>query len=302
MIQTVWGPIEQAQLGVTMAHEHLILDLSPVRGETDSRLDDVAYACEAVMDYKALGGQGIVEVTGKDMGRNVKKLKDIAELTGIHIVAATGFYLREYHPSWLEKAAISQIQEIFLKEIQEGIEDTGIKAGIIGEVATSFNKMYPTEEKVLRAAARAALETKVAVTTHCDGGTMANVQCNLLLEEGMAPNKIILGHLDLLDNLATYEALLQKGVTLGFDTIGKTAYKSDEIRANHVATLVQKGFAKQIILSQDVSRKSYYKAYGGGGYTQVLKDFVPRLKAKGISEDELNLLLVENPASVLNKD
>lgn len=301
MIETVKGPIRKESLGITMCHEHVILDLSTVRGDTDSVLNDLDEISEEIEAYTRLGGKSLMEVTGMGMGRDVRKLFQVSHATGAHIVAATGFYLKDYHPQWLASATVDKVASLFVKEIQEGIDDTGIKAGIIGEVATSKDGMYPTEEKVLRAAARAHKKTGAPITTHCDMGRLSRSQCDLFKEEKVDPKKVVLGHMDLRDDLDGYEYVLKQGFCIGFDTIGKVAYRPDEKRADTLMALVKKGYQKQILLSQDISRKSYLRSNGGGGYTMVLKTFIPLLKEKGIDEEVLIDLLIHNPARLLNR-
>ncbi|MDF2613463.1 MAG: phosphotriesterase-related protein [Clostridia bacterium] len=301
MIQTVNGKIDAKDLGITMCHEHFIIDLSKVRGEDDSTLQDTKLMLKEVEKLKALGCQAVVEVTANDMGRDVIKLREISKAAGLHIIASTGFYLAPYHPKWLQESTIEDLKALFKKEITEGIEGTGIKAGIIGEVATSKNKILQTEEKVLRAAARASKELDCAVSTHCDMGTMGNEQVELMLSEGAHPDKLILGHIDLVSDILYHKGILEKGVNLAFDTIGKTKYLTDEKRADHLFALLDAGYEDHLLLSQDVSRKSYLCSYGGKGYTAVLGYFIDLLKERGISKPQLDKMLIHNPARILDR-
>ncbi|WP_312425893.1 phosphotriesterase family protein [Lacrimispora sp.] len=301
MIQTVKGPINQKILGITMCHEHLAMDLSRIRGDDDSDFsceDTIIEEIRAMMKY---GVKSLVEVTTNDMGRDVKQLFRISEACGLNIVCSTGFYLEQYHPKSIAESEPKQICDIFLHDIQLGIAGTEIKAGIIGEVASSMNEITKGEEIVLKGAAKASVVTAVAVTTHCHFGTMAIEQARLLVNEGMNPDKIILGHLDLADDRDYYAEVLKTGVNIGFDTIGKTSYLSDEKRADNLMWLIDKGYEDKIILSQDISRKSYFSCKGThSGYMSVMKDFVPLLLNRGINQEILNKLLQNNPARILN--
>ena len=130
---------------------------------------------------------------------------------------------------------------------------------------------------------------------------MAVEQARLLINEGMNPDKIILGHLDLADDRDYYTEVLKAGVNIGFDTIGKTSYLSDEKRADNLIWLIDKGYEDKIILSQDISRKSYFSCKGAhSGYMSVMKDFVPLLLNRGINQETLNKLLIKNPARILD--
>ncbi|WMC91339.1 phosphotriesterase family protein [Kineothrix sp. MB12-C1] len=301
MICTVNGLFDKEELGITMCHEHLALDLSLVRGDDDSTFHDRNLIVEELNKMKAYGVKTVVEVTCGDMGRDVRALREISDVCDIHIIAATGCYLEAYHNEFIRYAKAEDICDIFEKEAVEGIGETGIKAGIIGEVASGMGEMAPSEERVLIAAAMASVRTGLAVTTHCQMGSLALEQSKILQENGMNPDKIILGHLDLANNRDYYVKVLSTGVNIGFDTIGKSAYLSDEIRADNLLWLLEKGYEDHIVLSQDISRKSYLSAYGNySGYMTVMKDFVPLLKKKGIKEEDLEKLLIRNPARILD--
>lgn len=303
MIQTVNGPISVKELGVTMCHEHLAVDLSRVRKDQDSNFDDRELICDEIEKMKAFGVQSIIEVSCNDMGRDVKTLRWYSNTCGIHIVASTGYYLEEYHSDFVRNSSPEELSEVFCKEITVGIDGTDIKAGIIGEVASGEPVMAESERKVLIAAALAGKRTKTAVTTHCQLGRLGLEQCELFHKYGMDPAKVILGHVDLANDKAYYEELLKQGVNLGFDTIGKTGYLSDEDRADNLMWLIERGWMDRIVLSQDISRKSYLSRYGKyAGYMTVMKNFVPMLKKRGIMQKDLDQMLIYNPARILEKE
>ena len=302
MIQTVNGKISPEELGITMCHEHLALDLSPVRGDKDSDFDDTELILDEIRKMQAYGVKSVVEVTCNDMGRDVEKLRMYSKACGIHIIAATGFYLEEYHSDAVREASPEELSEIFCKDILEGIDGTDIKAGVIGEVASGNPSMGPSERNVLIAAALAGKQTGLAVTTHCQLGRLAMEQARLFEKYGMDPAKIVLGHLDLANDRTYYEEVLKTGVNIGFDTIGKTAYLSDEVRADNLMWLLERGWEERIVLSQDISRKSYLSSRGKySGYMTVMKDFVQLLKEWGIQPGTLNKLLIDNPARIFDK-
>ena len=301
MINTVKGRIDAGSVGVTMCHEHLALDLSPVRKDTDSVFDDSVLIESEVDLMKALGVKSVIEVTCNDMGRNVRMLKQISRECGIHIIASTGFYLEAYHPESVRSGTIGEICDIFCRDILEGIDGTDIRAGIIGEVAGGEKELAPSEEKVLKAAAAAGVKTGCAVTTHCQLGQLGLEQSGLLQGQGIDPDKVILGHIDLSDDRAYQKAILDTGVNIAYDTVGKTAYLSDEKRADNLMWLLEKGYEDHILLSQDISRRSYMVRYGKyDGYTTVMKRFVPLLREKGVSQETLDKMLIHNPARILD--
>lgn len=300
MIQTVLGPIETSKLGVTMAHEHLSVDLGSVRGDEDSIFTDSPLVRSEMGHLHATGVDSVVEVSCIDMGRNVSALVEISRASGLNIICSTGFYLEKYHPAWLKEAPVSKIEDTFRHEFAEGIDGTDIKPGVIGEVAGEKTEITESETKVMVAAAHVASEVGCAVTTHCQFGCMAPEQADLLIGAGMEPEKVVLGHLDLADNLDYYRCVLARGVNIGFDTCGKIAYLADERRAQDLAVLAAEGFAGQIVLSTDISRQSYMHGKGGFGYTAVMDRVLPMAREAGLSEDDIDTMLVSNPARIFD--
>lgn len=300
MIQTVLGPIAPEELGVTMCHEHLSVNLSGVRGDPDSVFTDSPLIRDEVMQAKKAGVNSFIEVSCNDMGRDPLALQALSKACGIHIVCATGFYLDCYHPDWVRNGSISDIEALFVRDLTQGIGDTGIKAGVIGEVAGEETCITDSERKVLTAAARAGASCGCAVTTHCQLGRMGLEQSALLRENGMASKKIVLGHLDLANDMDYYKAVLDTGVNIGFDTCGKIAYLADEVRADNLCRLLELGYGDQIMLSQDISRKSYLTAGGKFGYLAVMDRMVPLLRERGVDQATLDRLLITNPARVFD--
>lgn len=300
MIQTVLGDIKASELGITMCHEHIAMDLSPVRKDDDSVFADKELILCELQKLKKLGAQSVIEVTSADMGRNVKALEYYAKASGLSIIASTGAYLSDYHPKWLCEASVLEIQNYFMSEITVGIENTSIKAGLIAEIATGRDVIQKTEEKVFKAAGRASNATDCAISTHCDRGMNGHRQIDLLVDNGAAEDNIILGHIDLSSNIEYQLSLLSRGVNIAFDTISKIKFRSDEDRIDNLVELLQHGYEDKIVLSQDVSRLSYFTKSGGLGYTAVLSSFVPSLKKHGVSENQIDKMLRQNPARIFD--
>ena len=300
MIQTVRGIITKEELGITLSHEHLLLDLRPVRHDEVSDINDLELVSGELKPAIKMGCRSVIEVTTVDMGRNPEGLRELSKRTGINIITSTGFYLKDYHSDWLQEAPVKQLEDFFVKEITVGIDGTNIKAGAIGEVASS-EKIYPSEQKVLTAAARASKRTNAAVFTHCDMGLLGLEQIDLMLGQGMAPDKLVIGHTDLTADADYQTEILRAGVNLAFDTVGKNNYLSDETRAEVLMRLLEAGWEDHLLLSEDVSKQTYLINYGGRGYTAVLGYFVPLLCAKGVGEVQIRKMLVENPARILDR-
>ncbi|MDO4428831.1 MAG: hypothetical protein Q4B91_04950 [Atopobiaceae bacterium] len=300
MIQTVLGPIKASELGVTMAHEHLSVDLGSVRGDTDSVFTASELVFSEMERLRASGVASVVEVSCIDMGRDVRALQEISRRSGLNIICSTGFYLEKYHPAWLADSPVSRIEEVLEGEFVNGIDGTDVRPGVIGEIAGEKTQIADSERKVIIASAHVAARVGCAVTTHCQLGCLAPEQADLLIGEGMDPAKVVLGHLDLANDLDYYRRVLARGVNIGFDTCGKVAYLADEQRAQNLATLAAEGYASQIVLSTDISRQSYMHGKGGFGYTAVMERVLPMAREHGLDEASIQTMLVDNPARIFD--
>lgn len=298
-IQTVRDNINKDEIGITLSHEHLVIDLERVRKNKDSTFGYSDLIIKEIEKAKNLGVKTFVELTTNDMGRNVIELKKLSEKCNVNIIASTGFYLDEYHYDFINSKSKNFIADIFIKELTKGIDNTNIKAGIIGELATG-SKIRNGEKKVLEAACIAQKELGCAVNTHCNLGTLANEQIKIFEENKVNPEKIILGHIDLSNDTEYMINILSKGYNIAFDTIGKINYLSDEKRLENLITLINKGYDKQILLSQDISRISYFTDEKYHGYTTIMKSFIPKLKENGVNEKIIENLLINNPGRILS--
>lgn len=301
MIRTVKGDISKNELGETLAHEHFIVDLDKVRKDGISFIYDVEEVVPEIRKAMDQGIQAAFEVTTNDMGRDVRKLKEISEITGLNIVCSTGFYLSEYHPEYLDEMDSEEIAGIFIKDLTKGIDDTQIKAGLIGEIASSPERFEGHEKKVLEAAAIAAVRTGFAVSTHT-GRYTAVETVETLLNAGVDPDKIIIGHQDLIDDPDYHLSILKYGVNIAFDTCGKTAYCPDEVRAANARKIVEAGYEDHLVLSNDISRHTYFTSFGKQGYLAVMESVVPFMRQEGISEDIIRKFLITNPARIVNNE
>lgn len=301
MIRTVLGDIDKSKLGVTMAHEHFIVDLDRIRKDGVSKIETVE---EVIPEIELMQKQGVnsaFEVTTNDMGRDPIKLKEISEKTGLNIVCSTGYYLSEYHYDWMNNASKEEIADIYIKDLLEGINDTGVKAGLIGEIASSKTEFVGNEKKILEAAAIASVKTGAAVSTHT-GKYTSKETVETLLNAGVNPDKIIIGHQDLIDDTNYHLQLLHYGVNIAFDTCGKSAYVKDEVRAHNIIKLIEKGYGDHIVMSNDISRRTYFTSYGQNGYLSVMKIVVPFLKEYGAKKEDIDRLLINNPARIVDND
>ena len=297
-VQTVIGVVDPEDLGITYPHEHLINLQTEETRDPDFVLDSVEKAIEEVGHFKKAGGQTIVEMTPINSGRSLKKLEEVAKRTGTNIIAATGFFRGPYQ-DWVNSSSEEELSKLFVKEVERGIEGTDIKAGVI-KIGSSYNHIRPDEERVIRAAAKAHLATGAPISSHTEIGTMGLEQLEILEEEGANLEKVIIGHLDRNPDYNYHKAVAEKGAFVEYDCIGKIKYYPDSMRVELIIKLIKEGYGGNILLSGDMGRRSYWKAYGGGpGLDYILTKFVPRLRREaldgGLKTTVVDDLLLKNP-------
>ncbi|MBC7871722.1 MAG: phosphotriesterase-related protein [Chitinophagaceae bacterium] len=301
IIRTVLGDIEPDELGFCHPHEHL-LAMPPepyATEESDLVLDSEDAARSDLSEFYRVGGRALVEMTPIDYHRNPAGLKRLSQASGVHIICVTGFLKEKFAAPFVANETVESLAERFIREIEIGIEDTGVRAGVI-KAASSLNKITPNEEKVFRAAAIAHHKTGALISTHTEMGTIALEQVELLLKEGVHPSRILIGHLDRNLDWELHVALARTGVYFGFDQISKTKYFPDEARVDFIVRLVAEGFGQQIMLSSDLARKSNYPGYGGKpGLMYLIEHFVPMLRDAGLNETIIMDMLIRNPARAL---
>jgi phosphotriesterase-related protein len=285
--------------GYTLMHEHIAIDLSKIKNDGDARLDCFDETVREFKELKAFDVGNILDVTNIGMGRDVEYAQNAARESGINILYSTGFYKEPFLPPEVYDKSADELAKIFLKEIKEGIDKTQVKAVCIGEIGTSKNEMTKMEKKVFEASAVAAKESGAVIYTHTTLGTYALEQIDFLLSRAVNPEKIIIGHIDLSQNLDYIKKVLDRGVYTAFDTVGKNNYFPDEKRVQFLCELEKEKKLNRILLSLDITRKSHLKAFGGLGYTHLFDSFLPALRQKGIQEQSIDQMLIENPKQLL---
>ena len=341
-IQTVSGKIAPEALGITMMHEHLIWDQTvylkqrtkaseeetfleqPLCIENlqktryyhlhDHRDNVIQYnmqdAADEVQRYKIAGGCSMVDCSRLGIARDPMIDLEVSQKTGVQVIMATGLYINGSCPQTHilnrnEKTAL------FIKELEQGIDDTQIKAGVIGELGVS--ESFPEcEQQTLAAAARAQAETGAAILIHQPGlMKIGHDILDILDDNGGNRRKTVLCHCDsLCDDILYLIRLLDRGVVLSFDQFGLecriniSGYRGlwlprDIERIRAIARLCELGYSRQIVLSQDLCFKTCYVKYGGGGYAHILSNMLPIMRDEGILESAIHRMLVENPSRIL---
>jgi phosphotriesterase-related protein len=303
VVATVLGPIAPAQLGVTDAHDHLFLRSPALPGQD---FDDAGLATEEVADAQRGGLRAIVEVTPIGLGRRPAGMRVVSETTGVHVVAATGYHRDAHYPQnhWVRDASVELLAQRILTDLNEGMhpEDWLTKApldparaGVI-KAGASYQYISTLEERRLVAAAIGHRETGAAILVHTEIGTCAHQIVDLLVREGVRPNRIILAHLDRNPDLELHAEIAARGVMLEYDTPGRIKYRPDSQLLDLMDGMVAAGHTDRLLLGLDLGQRDYFRAYGGGpGLTYLMAAFVPRLR-KRIGEDAVHTILVANAA------
>jgi phosphotriesterase-related protein len=296
---SVLGTIAPEEMGITQTHEHLLLDAYDHYGGYEFVIDDEQTIVEELGEFTSRGGKTICEVTLDECGRNPEGLARIARAANINVIMGCGWYREFGYPAIVEEKTSSELADVLVKEIEEGVGDTGIRAGFIGELGTGRHYIKPAEERVFRAGALAQQRTGVAITTHTTRwGTLALEQIAMLEEFGADLSRVIIGHLGDRRGVAHLLPIAEKGVYVEVDNIGYVDYQPEWVRADNVAALVEEGFTDRVLLSEDICTLNHLKYQGGKGYGYLLQTFVPMLQERGVSEEAVHTMLVTNPARV----
>lgn len=302
IIRTVCGDISPEALGVTLMHEHVLTAPPLIVTDRDFTMDSEEEAVAELGHLRAASGRALVEMTTRDYGRDALGLRRVSEASGVQIICAAGWQKERFSREAIGGRSINDLADEIIREVCEGIDGGPVRAGVI-KASSSLNAITPGEEKALRAAARAQRETGALISTHTEAGTMAREQVALLRSEGVDPSRILIGHLDRRMDYEYHLELVQSGVAIGYDQIGKEKYAPDAQRIEFVLRLAEAGYAAQIALSGDMARRSAWPSYGGWGgpgLTHIPWRFAPWLRERGMAEETLTQLLVQTPARLLS--
>lgn len=308
-VRTVLGDIDPASLGATNAHEHLFIKdgLILVR-EADFRLDSVDKAIFEVNDFKSFGGRAIIDTSPLSIGRSPEGLIAVSRETGVAVVAATGFHKPHYYldSHWRFRTSVEDTARLFAEEVQQGMDEfsfegpvrqrSAAKAGVI-KAAADYQKFTPAVLATFEAVALAHLQTGAPVLTHTEMGTLGMEQVAHLHKAGVEPRHVVLSHVDRNPDWRLHRDMAQTGAFLEYDGPGRVKYLPEGEIIDLILRMFDMGLGGQILLGGDTARRSYWKANGGGpGMAYIMECFIPRLRREGFREDQIDMLLVRNPA------
>lgn len=309
IVRTVLGDIDSSVLGRTNAHEHLFIrDGLILTLEPDFRLDSEANAVSEVADFRSPGGQAIIDASPLGIGRNPEGLVNVSRATGVHVIAVTGFHKPRYYldSHWRNRLPVEQIAQLFVEEINGGMDaygfeapfrkTTAARAGVI-KAASDYQSFKPAVRIGFEAAALAHVETGAPILTHTEMGTMAYQQIEFLLKHGVSPAHVVLSHMDRNPDWMLHRDLAQTGAFLEYDGPGRIKYLPENAVMDLISKMFELHLGSQVLLGGDTARRSYWKAHGGStGIAYILEQFIPRLHKEGFLAQQIDALLVANPA------
>lgn len=337
IVRTVLGDVDPSVLGHTQPHEHLLVDLSrPKTTRTDAtrrafdnapitlenysyirrhhttedlRIFDKDVAVAELARYTAAGGGTIVDATSIGLARDPRGLAEISRRSGVHVVMGAGFYFKDYHPADVAARTREELTAEIVADVRTGVDGTGIRSGLIGEIGLS-HPLHPDEDKVLRAACAAQLETGAALMIHPgrDPGSPL-LALGIVAEEGVDPARVIMSHVErTVFTSAEMRAIAETGCYVEFDLFGQESsyyalapidMPNDATRVDHIVDLIAYGHAAQILISQDICHKTNMTTYGGEGFAHILDNVLPLMRRKGIDEPGITQITTHNPARAL---
>ena len=306
-VQTVRGPMDPGNLGFTLPHEHTAIALWHIPNRWDYwelRRDEAIITAELAR-FREKGGTCLVDLTLPGVGRDPDWLAGLSTSTGLDIVMGSGWYRGAHYPSeaLIDRRSVDDLADEIVREATEGVAAGGVRPGIIGEIGTDKPWLSAQEERVHRAAARAARLTGLAITTHAVQSTVGLDQLAVFEAESADLSRVVIGHADSYPDPAYHQAIVERGASVEFDFLGMRftpLERHGEGRiVESICDLLAAGHVERILLSQDVCHDSQLAHYGGNGYTYLADAFLPRLRAAGVSADEIRTITVENPRRLL---
>jgi phosphotriesterase-related protein len=306
-VQTVLGPIDPASLGFTLPHEHTAIALWQIPNRWDYwelTRDEPGIVKELGL-FREAGGSGLVDLTLPGVGRDPAWLVRIAEATGLHVVMGCGWYREAYYPAeaLIDRRTVDDLADELVRDATDGVGESGVRPGVIGEIGTDKPWLSALEERVHRAAARASRRTGLAITTHGVLSDVGQAQLRVFEEEGADPARVVIGHADSFPSLDHYLAIVERGASVEFDFLGMSFTPQERHGEGRIVELLcellSRGHVERVLLSQDVCHNSQLKRYGGNGYVHIVESFLPRLRAAGASEAEIETMTVANPRLLL---
>ncbi|MCA9845549.1 MAG: phosphotriesterase-related protein [Dehalococcoidia bacterium] len=309
-INSVTGPIDTADLGFTLIHEHLLIGWAGWEWDQLAAMDrkaEMSKAVDMLQELKGLGVQTFVDPCAIDMGRDPEYMAEASDRSGVTIIASTGLYHGQLGiPSYYRGLNEEQLAELFISDIQDGMKGSGIKAGIIKN-ATNAHEVTADEEKVHLASGRAQAATGVPIITHTDeAGPMGIAQLDLYASRGANFQNIAIGHSCGNGNIPYLLSVIDRGAFLAFDRFGFGISATDRVRIASLLGLIGVGHADRMLLGHDsvctfLSRGGFTpppeiaEKVANWNPTHLIKNIFPQLKEAGVSQEIIDTMMIHNP-------
>jgi predicted metal-dependent phosphotriesterase family hydrolase len=303
-VQTVLGRVAADLLGPTDAHEHLFLDTPALPGEAFTELEPMVAEASAL---RAAGARAVADLTPIGCGRDPRALRLLAERTGLHVIAATGFHRDAHYPAahWVHAEPEDVLAELLVTDLTEGMDErdwqgplprrSAARAGVV-KLGASYQRLSPSERRRLGAGAEAAVRTGAPVAVHCETGTYAHEILDLLAEHDLPARRVALAHLDRNPDPGLHAELAERGAFVMYDGAGKVKHHPDSLLIDLVAWMAEAGHAASVLLGGDVGRRGELRAHGGGpGIAHLFAVLVPRLR-KALGAELVAQVTIDNPA------
>lgn len=297
-VNTVLGPVSADALGATYIHEHLYVKPCELPEFYPYTLDNVEKSVEEAKAFKAAGGGTMVEMSPLNFGRNTEALRTISEQSGVNIVCITGFHKQAHIPQWFYELDDAAVSHVVIDEIEDGIGWSHVLPGAI-KVGSSLDVITEAERRAIALCGVIAADFDLPVITHCDKGTMALEQIELLGVAGVGPQRICLSHVDLTLDVEYLKRICDTGAFISFDHVGRDLEGHDHERVEMLAELVRCGFGDKVCLAGDMGKKDYFASYGGKPGLDYILTMFKEWACERISEDDFMRMVVDNPRHVL---
>ena len=317
-VNTVRGSVATSELGVTLMHEHVFVLSTEIMqnypagwGDEEKRIQS---AIERLNELKSRGVSTLVDLTVIGLGRYIPRIRRIASETAINIIVATGVYTYNDVPMYFhfqgpgtELGGPEFMVDMFVKDIEEGIAETGVRAGIL-KCATDQPGVTAGVERVLRAVSQAHRRTGVPISTHTHAATRRGLeQQRIFEEEGVDLSRVVIGHSGDTTDTDYLEELIANGSYIGMDRFGIDVLLSFEDRVNTVARLCERGHADHMVLSQDAACFNDWlpanvdQILPRWNFLHIHNDVIPALKERGVTDEQIKTMLVDNPRKIFER-
>jgi phosphotriesterase-related protein len=310
LVNTTLGQVKASDLGRTLIHEHVLIGFPgwfmDARQPAFKRREAVERVVDAFQQLGAYGVKTVIDPCPMDLGRDVELNAEISQKTGINLISATGAYVEAMGiPYTLQALSEDAIVEGFCKEIEVGVADTGIRCGVI-KIATGDGKVSDYERKILRAAARAAKHTGVPLISHTEHCTCGHDQIDIAEAAGLPTSSLIVGHSCGSDDHPYQKSLADRGSYVGFDRFGLEQEVTDAVRTKNLKAMIDVGHKSKVLVSHDsvncwqgamgdTDPAELNKAMPNWKMTHLFENIFPELKRMGVSQEDLDLIVTENP-------